>query len=271
MNVIEIEVKTALQNSGLKELDYSLNPYLGCMHRCLYCYAIDMTKDIRASGNWGSTIIVKKNIIDVLKREMPYRRRGIVGISTITDPYQPIEFRYRMTRQSMEILLREGFRVSIQTKSPLVVRDLDLISRYKAMVDVGMTITTASPGKARAIETQSPAPEARHRALAALSAAGIRTWIFFGPIIKGFNDSDEDIEGVVRIASDTGSRIIFDAYSFYPKSASLMIAGGIRPAAPDMNVVEPRIRKICEEYGVECNSEDEDYVKENARINRTLF
>ncbi|CAC12502.1 conserved hypothetical protein [Thermoplasma acidophilum] len=264
-------MKTALQNSGLKELDYSLNPYLGCMHRCLYCYAMDMTKDARATQDWGSTVMVKKNIIEVLKREIPHRRRGIVGISTITDPYQPVEFRYRITRRSIEILLREGFRVSIQTKSPLVARDLDLISKYRPMVDVGMTITTASPDKARAIETQSPSPEARHRALSALSAAGIRTWIFFGPIIKGFNDSDADIEGVVRIASDTGSRVIFDAYSFYPKSASLMIEGGIRPAAPDMDAIGPRIRRICEEYGVECNSEDEDYVKENARINRTLF
>ncbi|KAA8922643.1 MAG: radical SAM protein, partial [Thermoplasma sp.] len=114
MRVIEIEVKTALQKSGLRELDYSLNPYLGCMHRCLYCYAMDMTKDTRASSDWGSTVIAKRNIIEVLRREIPYRRRGIVGISTITDPYQPVEFRYRLTRQAVGILLKEGFRVSIQ-------------------------------------------------------------------------------------------------------------------------------------------------------------
>ncbi|KAA8921847.1 MAG: hypothetical protein F6Q11_07460 [Thermoplasma sp.] len=132
-------------------------------------------------------------------------------------------------------------------------------------------MTTASPDKARIIETQSPTPEARHRALASLSAAGIRTWIFYGPIIRGFNDSNREIEGIARIASDTGSRIIFDAYSFYPRSAEMMIGAGIRPAAPDMKKLEPRIRRICGDFGVECHSEDEDYLKENSRINRTLF
>ncbi|WP_297215171.1 radical SAM protein, partial [Thermoplasma sp.] len=147
MRIIEIDVKSALQNSGLMELDYSLNPYLGCMHRCLYCYAMDMTKDKRAADDWGSTIIVKRNILDVLRRELPHKRRGVVGVSTITDPYQPVEFRYRLTRRSMEMLLKEGFRVSVQTKSPLVARDLDLFARYPERVDVGITITTVDPEK----------------------------------------------------------------------------------------------------------------------------
>ncbi|MGC8609070.1 MAG: radical SAM protein [Thermoplasmata archaeon] len=271
MKIIEISVKSALQISGLKELDYSLNPYLGCFHRCLYCYAMDLTKDKRATDDWGSTIIVKKNIIEVLKKEVTNKQRGVVGISSITDPYQPVESEYRITRKSVEILLHEGFRVSIQTKSPLVMRDIDLFQKYKKRIDVGMTITTPSFSKARMIEVQSPAPEARYRSLKILSEKGIQTWVFYGPVIGGFNDGEEDIKGIAKIASETNSRVIYDAFSYYPSAAALMKANGITPAVPDMKKFSEKIQNICNIFNVECHSESEDYINEMNRINRKLF
>jgi DNA repair photolyase len=203
MIVREIESAGSITRSGMKELDYCLNPYLGCSHRCLYCYAIDMTYDREASENWGDVVLVRKNIDRRLASDIKGIKRGIVGISTITDPYQPAEARYRLTGKCLQILLKNGFRVTVQTKSPLVRLDFPLLSKYAHMADLGMTITTLDRSRSLRFETRTPSPEARVSALREASKAGIPTWIYYGPIIKGFNDSQEEIRNIVSTASST--------------------------------------------------------------------
>ncbi|MEM2389905.1 MAG: radical SAM protein, partial [Ignisphaera sp.] len=153
--VVEIEVRQALTKSGLPDLDYALNPYLGCGHGCLYCYAKIYTRLSEVVANWGKIIAVKKNLLDILTNEVERLKRGTVGIGTITDPYQPIEAIYRLTRSSIDILARNGFKVSIQTKNSLVVRDIDILKKYRDAVDVGLTITSADDSMMHTFEPYS--------------------------------------------------------------------------------------------------------------------
>ncbi|MCI4457763.1 MAG: radical SAM protein [Desulfurococcaceae archaeon] len=219
--VKKIKVSKALSKSGLPEYDYSLNPYIGCLHGCRYCYAIDFTRGDPAS-RWGEIVYVKINLPEILRKEVKIYRRGVVGISTITDPYQSIEYKYNITRRSLEILLENRFRVSIQTKSPLVLRDLDILERYKDLVEVGFTITTLDETKKRFIEPWTPGAESLVYALKRLSEKKISTWIFVGPIIPDVNDDINDLMRILDLARETGSEIIFDYFRSHVGSINMM-------------------------------------------------
>jgi len=211
--IVEINVSSALSKSGLPDLDYALNPYVGCSHGCLYCYAKEYTKASEVVENWGWVIAVKRNLLEVLYREVKRVRRGVVGLGTITDGYQPVEALYKLSRKSIEILVSNGFNVSVQTKSTLVLRDLDVLKRYSKQVDVGFTITsTRVDSKMTMLEPFSSPPRARMEALKKLSREGIRTWIFYGPVVPGINDDLEEIEQVLQLARETGSTAYFDKF-----------------------------------------------------------
>ncbi|MGC8506303.1 MAG: SPL family radical SAM protein [Thermoplasmata archaeon] len=262
IEIQEIEVKSALGKSGLRELDYSLNPYLGCLHSCIYCYAMDFTR-IRPSTDWGKYVVVKTNLLDILRREVKRKRKGIVGVSTITDPYQPVEGRFKLTRESIAMLADNGFSVTIQTKSPLVVRDTDILKKHRNRIDVGFTITTTDNSKARLLEPETPSPASRVEAIRRLRESGIETWIFFGPIIRGINDTTGDIRGMIEAAADTGSRIIYDRYNLYPASAEKMKSMGIpRGLQGDdrwWSSTVSEIRRMADKSGIICNSEEEEW------------
>jgi DNA repair photolyase len=250
-----IKVKSALSKSGLKEIDYSLNPYMGCKFECEYCYAFNFTRDREASENWGKVIVIKDNILEVLNKEVISKRKGIVGVSTITDPYQPVESEYKLTRSSLEILLSHGFRVSIQTKSPLVLRDIDILRKFKENVDVGFTITSMN-GE---LEKFAPLPKSRINALEKLSSEGIETWVFFGPIIPHFEDFD-----VIKEVSSIKTRIVFDKFKYYR---------GLRFSEGDLswwNKTKDRIFSLCKKYNIECHEEKEDWIFEKRRKYKTL-
>ncbi|MEM2223397.1 MAG: radical SAM protein [Acidilobaceae archaeon] len=149
-------VKNALSRRGLPDLDYALNPYAGCSFGCIYCYARLYTRDRRAYSNWGDIVIVKANIIKVLEHEVKKLPRGVVGLGTITDGYQTIESIFKLTRKSLEILLEKGFHLSIQTKSPMILRDLDILTANKENVDVGLTLTTLNYEITKFIEPYAP-------------------------------------------------------------------------------------------------------------------
>ncbi|MFG1519438.1 MAG: radical SAM protein [Thermoplasmataceae archaeon] len=274
IEIQEIEVKSAMGKSGLRELDYSLNPYLGCLHSCIYCYAMDFTR-IRPSSEWGKYVIVKANLVDVLRKEVKRKKKGIVGVSTITDPYQPVEGRFRITRESITVLAENGFRVTVQTKSPLVIRDIDIMGKYRNSIDVGFTITTTDRKKARILEPETPSPESRVEAIKKLGESGIQTWIFYGPIIRGFNDSQIDISGMIQSAAVTGSRIIYDRYNRYPASAKKMKSLGLEQNIADEDgwwqSKEMEIRKQAERAGIICNSEDEEWEMNHRSMYGSFF
>ncbi len=279
MKIVEYNSKTAISKSNLPELDYAVNPYSGCQHRCIYCFAIDFTRIDEARENWGKVVYVKANLIEALKKQIKGMKRGITGISTVTDAYQPAEARYKLTRQAVKLILENGFRVTVQTKSPLAARDIDIFTDHKKTLDIGVTITTLDKKKALEIETQTPAPSERIKLLEKLHQAGLKTWIFIGPIIHGFNDSLEDLEEIFEIAQNTDSRVIYDYYSSYKNSSEFMkrefsdkhenleTAGSARWRMDLKNSIESFGKK----YGVRTNSQKDEWkVARGEGINKLI-
>lgn len=208
--IVRVRVRRALSSSGLGDVDYALNPYIGCYHACVYCYAREFVSIKRVARHWGEIVVVKTNIADVLRDEVTRYRRGVVGIGTITDAYQPVESEFQITRQCIEVLLNAGFTVTVQTKSDLILRDLDILASRPSLVDVGFTITTLDSSIARLIEPRAPSPQKRVAALERIASAGIKTWVFLGPIIPGYNDDLKSISEVIEVAAATGSVLYYD-------------------------------------------------------------
>ena len=164
---------------------YTANLYKGCSHGCVYCYAPSLTHDER---RWGSYVDVKVNAPDVLDRELRSLRKDEVFLSSASDPYQPVEAKFKLTRRCLEVLLRHGFPVSVLTRSPLVLRDLDLLKKFE-WTCVGMSITSVP---SRLFEPGVPPLERRIETLARLSRAGITTWVSLAPVIPGIVMVDFD-------------------------------------------------------------------------------
>ncbi len=178
----EIRVKSILSQSGIPGADYCINPYVGCYHGCNYCYATFMRKYTGHTEQWGSFVDVRMNASEVLQKQLKRAAKGNVIISSVTDAYQPIEAHYKITRQCLEALLTYQFPVDILTKSPLVLRDLDLIKEFND-IEVGITITTDDDAIRKIFEPRAPSIEARINTLRTLYKNGIRTYAFIGPLL----------------------------------------------------------------------------------------
>lgn len=185
MDVTEILTRTALVKSKIPDVEYVINPYLGCGHGCLYCYAAFMRRYSRhhAQFQWGTFVEVKVNIVAVLRSELTRKRKvGTVLLSSVCDPYQPVEMRYRLTRQCIELLEEFDWGIDILTRSPLVTRDVDLLSS-NPRVSVGISIPTDSDRIRKILEPRSPSIKSRLAALKKLYEAGVDTWAFIGPML----------------------------------------------------------------------------------------
>ncbi|MCF6154201.1 MAG: radical SAM protein [Candidatus Brocadia sp.] len=182
LNVREIKVKSILTKSGIPGADYCINPYVGCAHGCRYCYATFMKRYTGHTEAWGSFVDVKINAPEILQRQLKRMARGRIIISSVTDPYQPLESKYKITRQCLEVLLQYQFPVDILTKSPLVLRDMDLIKKFKD-IEVGLTITTDDEEIRKVFEPHAPSVMARINTLKTLHKNGIKTYAFIGPVL----------------------------------------------------------------------------------------
>jgi DNA repair photolyase len=185
MEISEITAKTALVRSRIPGVDYVINPYLGCSHGCRYCYAVFMRKYSRhhPRAPWGSFVEVKINLVEVLRSELQRKRaRGRAFLCSVCDPYQPVELRYRLTRRCLETLKEFGWGINILTRSPLVTRDLDILSATPH-VTVGFSIPTDREEVRKILEPNSPPIGARLNALKRLHEAGIHTWVFIAPML----------------------------------------------------------------------------------------
>jgi len=184
MDVIQIKAKSALVRSKIPGVDYVINPYLGCGHGCRYCYAVFMRKySHHPHSPWGSFVEVKANIAEVLHSELRRkRRRGRALLSSVCDPYQPLEHRYQLTRRCLEALRDWGWGIDILTKSPLVIRDLDILTATPG-VSVSFSIPTDDDGVRKVLEPNAPPIGARLSALKRLHEAGISTGVFIAPIL----------------------------------------------------------------------------------------
>ncbi|MEM4187637.1 MAG: radical SAM protein [Candidatus Hadarchaeum sp.] len=263
---IFVSCHTALSLSGLPGLTYSLNPYTGCEHGCVYCYSPSVLKDRLVAESWGKKVRIKQNIAEVLSREVTHKKTGTVGVSTVTDPYQPIEKNVELTRKCLEILCQHDFPVSIQTKSELVLRDSDLILPKK--FDVGVTITTMDQELARLLEPRASPPDARAQVVEEFSSRGVDTWIFLGPIIPETNDDDENLRKIVEIAAKTKSKILYDKLNLKqwvmerlgPVLENLKpglaerVPATISQGSDYRNKISSKITSICRELGVRCEA-----------------
>lgn len=257
IGVKTVPCKSALSRSTLPGLTYTFNPYVGCQHGCLYCYVPDVLKGRVSSSEWGREVLVKEGVLDRLRADLRRLRPGAVGVSTVTDPYQPVERSLGITREALFLLRDAGFPVSVQTKSSLVLRDLDVMKGGD--FEVGMTITSMDDTFRRRFEPGASPPEERAHALEEVSSKGVKTWIFYGPIIPGFNASPEEMESIVSLARRTKSRILYDRLNIKP----MMLAriGKVLPvddiASIRRNTLEGtfrRLKEACKRRGVRCDS-----------------
>ena len=203
--VRETHAKTVLVRSRIPGVSYAVNPYGGCSHGCVYCYAVFMRRYQGRSEDWGGYVDVKVNSPEVLERDvrlMKGKARERVLLSSVCDPYLPEEKRYRLTRRVLAILLNSGFPVSILTKSDLVTRDLDIIKRFRD-IDVGLTVTGLGEKDRVRWEPRASSHKERIEALGVLRDAGVITWAFIGPVLPGITDIERifrDISGKVEYA-----------------------------------------------------------------------
>ncbi len=194
MIVKEVQAKTILSPSQV--YPWVINPYTGCQHNCTYCYARFMKRFTGHREPWGQFVDVKINASDLLQREITRKRRDRVWVSGVCDPYQPLEAKYKLTRQCLEILAQHGWPVSVQTRSPLVTRDIDILKQGSDF-EVGMSVTTADDAIRCLFEPSAPPIQARVNALDELHRAGIRTFVMIAPILPGSEGLPEMLAGKV--------------------------------------------------------------------------
>lgn len=192
--------------------DWTLNPYRGCWYGCHYCYARYTHEflELDPVDGFESTIFVKAIVQPALERELRKVHRGQwLAIGTATDPYQPIERRLRVTRAVLACMVRlQGMRISLATKSDLVLRDLDLLQelRRRNRLMVHVTLTTVDPTLAREWEPRAPSPERRLKTVEQLTRADIGTGVLCHPVMPGLNDHPEAIWAVAHAAAEAGAR-----------------------------------------------------------------
>ena len=183
LKVKEVKAKSILNKSKIH--DYCLNPYTGCEHNCTYCYArLFMRRYSGHKEQWGEFVDVKINAPELLKKQLERAKKGIVWISSVCDPYQSLEAKYKLTRQCLKELLKKQFPVNIQTKSKLVLRDLDLFLQFEE-IEVGFTIATDDERIAKLFESGASSVKERLNALEKIHSKGIKTFAFVGPLLPG--------------------------------------------------------------------------------------
>jgi DNA repair photolyase len=195
MIIKEINAKAILSKSQI--FDYTINPYVGCAHGCTYCYARFMKRFTGHKEPWGEFVDVKINAPELLKCEIQKKTSsGRVWVSGVCDPYQPLERKYELTKRCLEILLQYGWPVTVQTRSGLVLRDMDLF-KGKSMIDVGLSITTGDESVRRLFEPSAPPIKERIEALESLHFAGIRTYAMIAPMLPGVEQLPNQLAGKV--------------------------------------------------------------------------
>lgn len=215
MEFKEIQVKNILVKCGIPGIDYVINPYVGCRFACIYCYASFMGRFVgKKVQDWGSYVYAKVNAPDLLRKDLQKLENKGEGkeifISSVTDPYQGIEAKYKLTRQCLEILADYGFLgvVSILTKSNLVTRDIDAFKKLKHVV-VGLTITSTDDSISRYFEKYAPPVTSRLEALKILNENGIKTYAFIGPLLPHFVAREQELEKLFQKLKEVGTKDIF--------------------------------------------------------------
>lgn len=203
--------RTALNRVTGMGFRWSLNPYMGCAHRCAFCYVrgFERRADRPSDDRYGANVRVKVNIVEVLRAELARRswRREVVAIGAATDPYQPAEGRYRLTRGCIQVLAEARTPFSLITRGPLVVRDVHLLAEAsrRAQVQVSVSIATLDPKLGAWLEPGVAPPRQRLRAIRTLTDAGIAAGVALAPILPGITDAPRDMAAVLAAAREAGA------------------------------------------------------------------
>jgi DNA repair photolyase len=220
VKIREIFAKNILSKTGIEGYDYCINPYVGCSHGCRYCYATFMKRFTGHMEAWGEFIDVKVNAPEVLRRQLRRARKGSLLIGTVTDPYQPAEKHHRITRRCLEALLERQFPINVLTRSPLVVRDIDLFRQFEDIA-VGLSVTTDREEMKKIFEPKCPPIQSRIEALRRLHDSGIATYAFIGPMLP------LDTERLLEMLTGSVDEVLIDRLNYSNKVKSLYRKSGL--------------------------------------------
>lgn len=236
----EMRCKCAINRVEGMSFRWSLNPYQGCVHGCHYCYArrYHGFRQLGVGDDFSSIIFVKTNMPGVLRQELrrPAWMPETVAVGTATDPYQPIEGRYKLTRGCLAAFADHGNPVSLVTKGTLIVRDLDLLESLAAGpgVSVCFSLTTMDRGLWAKLEPGTPPPEKRLWAMARLVERGVRAGVLLSPVLPGISDSPENLEAVVRAAAGHGAHFLGTKSLYLQPGTREHFLGFLRAEYPEL-------------------------------------
>ncbi len=267
--VTEIEAKSIIGNTQVPSADYVINPYTGCQFGCMYCFATFMGRFVGESNqNWGNYVYVKTNAVELMekdiKRLMKKSPHPRIVLSTVTDPYQGIEKKYRLTRGILEVFAKNNYqgRVGILTKSPMVLKDLDVLKKIEN-VEVGLSITTSDDNLSRFLEIRAPSAQTRIKTLKKLNDAGIKTYAFVGPFLPHMKLKPKMIDELFSEIRKAGTKDIKIEYLNLPKYVRPRMNEVIKTESNEIQEVykasqlkkyreeiEPILRDGIEKYGL---------------------
>ncbi|PJA53319.1 radical SAM protein [Candidatus Roizmanbacteria bacterium CG_4_9_14_3_um_filter_36_11] len=237
-----IKAKSIFMKSGLPGSDWVINPYNGCLFGCMYCYAAQIARWKHPDEEWGTYLDVKINAPNILKDEflkletkLKTKNFGSVFFSSVTDPYVGMEAKYHLTRKCLEVLANFGYEgsIAIQTKSPLVVNDIDVLKRLKK-VSVGFTVTTLDDNVARFIEVKAPSISSRIEALRKLHKEGISTYAFIGPILPHFINSEKKINELLDKLQEVGVKEVWFEHINLSTKIKSRLYDYLKKVSPDL-------------------------------------
>ena len=259
--VAEVACKSVLNRVRGMPFGWSINPYQGCFHQCVFCYArsTHRYRELDGVAAWGARLTAKVNAPEVLRRELarPAWRNEHVAIGTATDPYQPIEGRYRITRGILVELARAATPAHLITRSPLVVRDLDVLAELARAADFSVCISlpTLDEALARRIEPTVAPPRQRLRALKRLADAGVRAGVAIAPVLPHITDAPGALRAVVAAAAEAGASFAWhgvlrlgdvarDAYFDYLETDQPQLVATYRAMYPGSNAPAAYKRRV---------------------------
>ena len=236
----EISCRSALNGVNGMPFNWTLNPYRGCTHACHYCFArrYQTQFELGPGDEFSSVIFVKTNLVEVLKKELDHHSwaREQVAVGTATDPYQPIEGHYKLTRGSLEALHRGRTPIGLVTKGPMVVRDRDLLADMgkAAGATVYLSVPTVDEAAWSALEPGTAHPLQRLRAVRQLRDAGVNVGVLMAPVVPGFMTRPEQLEATVKAIADHGAMFVGANVMFLKDGTRDHFLGFIRSEFPRM-------------------------------------
>jgi DNA repair photolyase len=243
MKVNEVEAKSILVRSKLPDAEYVVNPYTGCVFGCHYCYASFAGRFVgEPIGNWGNYVYAKINAVPLFEVELAKLRRAgrapSILLSSVTDAYQGAEKKYQLTRGILEALAREPYPgvVGILTKSPLVLRDADLLATIPR-AHVGLTVTTTDDRLSRFLELRAPLASRRLETLAALNSRGIETYAFVGPLLPHFRYDRGALDALFAGLAHAGVRSLYVEHINLRPSIQQRMQRALRSAPAEVQAV----------------------------------